>query len=805
MKEYSIIGLSKKIRKCDKCGNDIGTSGAITLKHTSGKQVYFCPDCATEVLIAQDPKDVVTIAMKKQAAIALQPDARDDDLSRVVKYFESRDPSGNKKYLKWEIYVYLSGQALEPEIADIVNLFHKYNQQLEKKDLYQYSHFDLTSLRDRLFAIRDRGVEKQKRAEYKYKIDDPDFEVIFETDKAAVRLIKNKAASLKFGSGSKWCISNPNTGYFHDYDAGNAVFIFLENKTLHSDDPGRLTAIAYYRGLGGGISDISYFNLYDEIIKKEDVIKSFPLYIGLEDKLKEIAGSRPKSLLARLGSGKGKLEDFDSAIDLANRTADQRSREVILRAVVNSSNVPAVTLEKLVDDKDVYVRSRVAESLLMSKAVLEKFSNDPYPSVRSSLLRNPSLPIEMLEKLSDDVSGEVRYGVASHKLVSEKILERLHNDRSKGVIEAISQNPLTSEKMLEDIYDNNIHIRETLANRSSLPTKISEKMSNDKDEKVRINLARNTSTSISVLDKLSDDENKDVRVALAGNPSVSKTTLEKMYNSYGIAGLSKGRGKKNRWDTTVTTQLAGNPSTPDHILDDMLNKGDREIRYRLAENPSVPIEIIDKLVYDKDSEVSEQAREKLAGNSSISDEMLKKLSDDKFDRVREKLAGNPRVSEEILDKLSSDNESWVRLSVSRNPSVSNKILEKLTHDEELYVRRGALRILEDRGALLTHDQLLLPDMLDVNEELPEESEVGDQLLLAERNIEHNDPSVSDIVPVADEVVKSSEPSFSDLISIGPISTGGLEELKKIDGENVKLIVPIDPSVSSIIPKDKEVS
>jgi hypothetical protein len=46
-----------------------------------------------------------------------------------IRLLASRDPSGNLKYLDWGAKMLASGQALAPELADILDLFHKFNGQ----------------------------------------------------------------------------------------------------------------------------------------------------------------------------------------------------------------------------------------------------------------------------------------------------------------------------------------------------------------------------------------------------------------------------------------------------------------------------------------------------------------------------------------------------------------------------------------------------------------------------------------------------------------------------------------------------
>jgi hypothetical protein len=46
-----------------------------------------------------------------------------------IRLLASRDPSGNLKYLDWGARMLDAGQALAPEIADVLDLFHVFSGQ----------------------------------------------------------------------------------------------------------------------------------------------------------------------------------------------------------------------------------------------------------------------------------------------------------------------------------------------------------------------------------------------------------------------------------------------------------------------------------------------------------------------------------------------------------------------------------------------------------------------------------------------------------------------------------------------------
>src|SRR5258706_2076984 len=153
-----------------------------------------------------------------------------------IRLLASRDPSGNLKYLDWGAKVLESGQALAPEVADIIELFHRFRG-LVRPDLYTYQPKDLSFLRSRLFKHRRAVDRKRRERERLYRIEGAvEADTVYDSADLIVRHIKNKQASVHYGLGTKWCISMLREGYFEDYETHNATFFFFERKAPVGDD-----------------------------------------------------------------------------------------------------------------------------------------------------------------------------------------------------------------------------------------------------------------------------------------------------------------------------------------------------------------------------------------------------------------------------------------------------------------------------------------------------------------------------------------------------------------------------------------
>ena len=129
------------------------------------------------------------------------------------------------------------------EIEDVVESvkdFHRYQSNLEKKDINQYKSID--ELNRALDYSRVKDQEKQLSSQAIK---------IYEDDKFLVVKPKTEEASCKYGSNTKWCVTSKGSGHFGRYTAGRQSLYFIINKAkstnknyskvaIHFDDEGTL-------------------------------------------------------------------------------------------------------------------------------------------------------------------------------------------------------------------------------------------------------------------------------------------------------------------------------------------------------------------------------------------------------------------------------------------------------------------------------------------------------------------------------------------------------------------------------------
>lgn len=165
-----------------------------------------------------------------------------------LRLLAARDPSPNLKYLDWGAKMLASKQALAPEVADVVELFHQFaGQRLRDKsgntihrvrsDLYSYQAHELADLRDLLLTHKRARDRKRRERERLYRIEGRvEADTLYDSTDLIVRHIKNKEASAHYGRSTKWCIPMLREDYFNDYTTHNATFFFFERKAPLGDE-----------------------------------------------------------------------------------------------------------------------------------------------------------------------------------------------------------------------------------------------------------------------------------------------------------------------------------------------------------------------------------------------------------------------------------------------------------------------------------------------------------------------------------------------------------------------------------------
>lgn len=278
-----------------------------------------------------------------------------------VRLLAARDPSGNFKYLDWSAKVLASGQALAPEIADVIALFHQFNgrwferrrkHEQIRTDIYSYRPQDLAGLRDSLLKIKRKQDRKRKQREKLYRLDKPvEVDVVYDSSDLIVRHIKNKQASVHYGLGTKWCISMLREGYFEDYEAQNATFFFFERKAPLGNDYDKVALMMPRNGdsdRGWQPESALAFTASD---KQVDMLKLARAHgVRVFDIFRdayERSERYPGSVAFQVSNGIATAEQLIATFDMLGKELSPYEVESLLEAICCNDAAPPTLLEEI--------------------------------------------------------------------------------------------------------------------------------------------------------------------------------------------------------------------------------------------------------------------------------------------------------------------------------------------------------------------------------------------------------------------------------------------------------------------------
>jgi hypothetical protein len=116
------------------------------------------------------------------------------------------DPSKNGKYLAWVASQIHAGTPTD-KVESCVVFFHNNRGRLAKKDIYQYT-FDALSQ-------EIQHIGKSKRAQ-EAEVSENTIKV-YENNRWLVVMPQDKHGIIKYGKGTKWCLTQKDTAYWEEY------------------------------------------------------------------------------------------------------------------------------------------------------------------------------------------------------------------------------------------------------------------------------------------------------------------------------------------------------------------------------------------------------------------------------------------------------------------------------------------------------------------------------------------------------------------------------------------------------------
>lgn len=182
-------------------------------------------------------KQILLFASKKQLKQIRQ---KYPELNNELDMFEGADPSGTLKYISWQANQLLKNESVD-EIINLISKFHKNQQRLDKKDIFQYNSVE--ELRETLNSLGEtRKERKDKEKDEAYT----ESAVIYDDGRFLVVRPETEGASCYFGRNTKWCVSaTESKNYFNTYSKENTLLYFIIDREAEPDNPMGKVALAF--------------------------------------------------------------------------------------------------------------------------------------------------------------------------------------------------------------------------------------------------------------------------------------------------------------------------------------------------------------------------------------------------------------------------------------------------------------------------------------------------------------------------------------------------------------------------------
>jgi hypothetical protein len=129
------------------------------------------------------------------------------------------------------------------------------------------------------------------------------------------------------------------------------------------------------------------------------------------------------------------------------------NHHTVRRAIASRPDLTMACIFLLMQDKDDWVRQRLARNSIVQIIVLDRLSKDAQVDVRRGVARNPRCSIKLLNVFAKDENYWVRSAVAYHPKAPKKLLELLANDSAVDVLSGVANNANTPQRLLKKLTD----------------------------------------------------------------------------------------------------------------------------------------------------------------------------------------------------------------------------------------------------------------------------------------------------------------------------------------------------------------
>lgn len=345
------------------------------------------------------------------------------DSSDIIDHFANNaDPTSNKSHTQWILKQYQRGNIRQedyPRIRQSLSDFEKHKKNLVNKDIGSYK--SLSDLEDAVEPHLGKEEPLSKKQESK-RIKEEGSEIIHSSPNLVVRKLKTKEAACRYGAGTKWCTTEKDKDWFHEYNTRGPLYVIH-----HKDESGDRKF--QYHPISSSLKDEKNESVdIDSFIKKFPELKGIKEFQGYHSSM-PLPEEHRKELERELHHS---LDNNDPRSEFLVRDAAKRGY-LTLDHVNKIKNVDDFTLSdiaKNADEPDIHkalLKHPNTEGFTLDE--IAKKSNDS--NVHQAIINHPDSDghtLNVIAKKSND--PEVQKAIIGHRSVNRDSLSEIEQKTS---------------------------------------------------------------------------------------------------------------------------------------------------------------------------------------------------------------------------------------------------------------------------------------------------------------------------------------------------------------------------------------
>ena len=172
-----------------------------------------------------------------------------DNMDKVLKFFEDADPTANKQYTEWLVRRYIDGgirylEDVDSTVAENLSMYHE----LKMRRKLPSELADIGRVKSQQVARFFRDVYNiyKELPEVQEKMVKGEAEQVYDDSEIRVIRPEDQSAACYYGQGTRWCTaSTKSRNYFQEYNKDGPLYIVIPKNPKHKGEKYQLHFESY--------------------------------------------------------------------------------------------------------------------------------------------------------------------------------------------------------------------------------------------------------------------------------------------------------------------------------------------------------------------------------------------------------------------------------------------------------------------------------------------------------------------------------------------------------------------------------